>query len=140
VATLRVAATAVADEKSVYFLNQAPQAKDASARKPVQVLTRFKMQETGPGPELRVDDADGSRYDGLVVSQRAGPNSFRVTGTNKTLQQPVVFTGQYFRIDSPQMQQQQLRLAPEQVRVQGQAVVGTNNQVQVDAQAPTPAN
>lgn len=149
VETTRAAAKAMApptQQNERYFLNSAPQEKNLEAAKRIEVLNRFKMQEAGQ--LLLVDDADGSRYSGLVVTQALGTNLFTVSGMNQTLKQPVVFRGQYFRVPSQQSQapqqnqnltrqtQVQDQLARDQVRVQGQAVVGTNNQVQVDAQSP----
>jgi hypothetical protein len=124
------------------------QMKNKDAAKAAEVLARFKLQEVGR--RLVLQDADGSQYAGMVETQKMGTNLFSVRGTNRTLNQRVDFRGQYFRMapqqseavlkqnqNQNQTRQAQEQLAREQVRVQGQAVVGpNNNQVQVDAQAP----
>ena len=136
-----------APKNEMYFLNSAPQTQvkdrtDAAAAS--QVLNRFRFQESGR--LLVVVDSDGSSYSGATLSQQSGTNTFLVSGTNRTLNQRVEFRGRYFRMAPQQLQfqqnqnqtrQAQEQLAREQVRVQGQAVVGNNNQVQVDAQAPS---
>ena len=126
-----------------YFLNSAPQSKDKlEAAK--NVLTRFTMQ--GAERNLVVVDADGSLYSGARVSQAGGTNAFVVSGTNRTLNQRVDFSGNYYRaplqqpqVNLQQQTQNQIQNAQEQVRVQGQAVVDNKNQVPVDAQGPAPA-
>jgi hypothetical protein len=107
------------------------------------VLNRFQMEQTGQ--QLRFVDSDQSVYAGAIVAQQGGADSFKAAGLNRTLNQRLVFTGQVVRAS---LQQQSAaannNLAnslshnnSEDVRVQGQAVIG-NNQIKVDAQiAPT---
>jgi hypothetical protein len=98
------------------------------------VLNRFELEESGAVLNFR--DADGSTYGGRVIATRANAKAFTATGTNQTLQQNVVFTGEVVRAPMPvqqQAQQQNLRVVLEQVRVQGRAYVGRTNRVEIDA-------
>lgn len=112
----------------------------AAAPAQQQVLTRFQMLQRGN--KMQIVDADRSVYPGVVVAQRDGTNSFRAEGTNQTLRQSVVVTGQYFRARAPYQlsqpqnrpQQQQNAITQDGYRVQGNAVVGRNTQVPIDAQ------
>jgi hypothetical protein len=60
-----------------------------------QVLTRFEVQPAGAN--VRIIDADGSVYAGAAAPEanEAQPFSFRAVGTNKSLNQLVVFTGTF---------------------------------------------
>jgi hypothetical protein len=105
------------------------------------VLNRFSMRQYGRRVDFR--DADGSAYTGQVVTLKQGTNVFRAMGTNMTLQQSVIFTGQISRAAAPaQLKQRtagrQVPLADQPLRVQGQATVGNTNQIQVDAQTMAP--
>jgi hypothetical protein len=131
-----------ARETSVLLANQAaaPTASamgGAAAVKKPQVLDRFEMQQNGT--QLRFVDADQSTYSGTLFASATATNAFRAAGTNRTLQQSVIFTGQVVRTRAaPARQNQpQVRLATEQVRVQGQAQVGGTNQIKIDAQSGT---
>lgn len=59
------------------------------------VLTRFEVQPDGAN--VRIVDADGSVYAGAAapVVNQSQPFSFRAAGTNRSLNQLVVFTGEY---------------------------------------------
>jgi hypothetical protein len=125
----------------------AAQAQAAQA----QVLNRFRMRQVGQ--TVRFEDSDKSVYAGPVTAERAGTNSFRAVGTNLTLRQPVVVTGQYYKMpmqtvnqaqapaeaQTRQYSQQQfggrqmLGAGQDEYRVQGQATVGSSNQVLIDA-------
>jgi hypothetical protein len=141
-----------ADELQLSFSNSAPpptaniagqnaldtkNAKDLFANNgPSVVLNRFTMRQTGS--RIQFEEADGSKYEGSVSLDANGNNAFRTRGTNRTLRMPVDFTGNLYLNNAAQNnanQQRQLRLAPDQPRIQGQAVVGTSNQIQVDAEA-----
>jgi hypothetical protein len=116
-------------------------------------LNRFRMQQVGES--VRFEDSDKSVYAGPVTAQGAGTNSFRAVGTNLTLRQPVVVTGRFYKTQAPAPAQQPgaqyqggARQAlganqqysgsyPEEVRVQGEALVGSSNRIQVDAQSST---
>lgn len=105
------------------------------------VLHNFAFEESGQIVNVR--DADGSTYAGRVLATTANARAFTAAGTNQTLQQSVVFTGEVVRLlASPQRaqvpqlnesRQQSLRLASEQLRVQGQALVGSTNRFEIDA-------
>lgn len=108
------------------------------AQAQAQVMNRFRMQQVGQS--VRFEDADKSVYAGPVTAQVAGTNSFRAVGTNLTLREPVVVTGQVYRTQGTLQQQQQvggrqmLGAGDEySYRVQGQATVGRTNQVLIDA-------
>lgn len=132
---------------------QMPAAKAVAARATTaqsQVLNRFSLDQRGS--ELQVRDEDGSLYKGLLTTQQQAQATyaFRVTGTNNTLRQPVVFTGRVVQTQVPALaqQQQQTRARQDQyqraaqnsfydnnqMRVQGQATVGQSQTVMVDAQ------
>lgn len=112
------------------------------------VLNRFTLTQVGSN--LRLQEPDGSAYTGLVTAAVANSqtNFFRAQGMNRRLQQSVVITGQILRASAPaqsglggrlqQQTAQQVPLAGEQMRVQGQATVGTSNQIQIDAQRTAP--
>jgi hypothetical protein len=124
----------------------------AQATVQTQILNRFSLDQRGA--ELQVRDEDGSIYKGLLTAQQQtqAAYAFRVTGTNNTLRQPVVFTGQVMQTQVPALaQQQRQRPAADQyqrsdraaqnnfydnnqVRLQGQATVGQSRTVVVDAQ------
>jgi hypothetical protein len=133
-----------------------------------QALKRFEIEQAGA--RFRVLDSDGSVYPGRTLSN----GTFHVAGMNKTLRQPVVFTGQVFRASlsaTNNLQQQSqaqgqitttansaalaqnqnqtqryfnnaannsvysnLSNNSDELRVQGQALIG-NNQYKVDAQS-----
>jgi hypothetical protein len=105
-----------------------------------QVLNNFRMIQTGA--KVQFQDADGSQYSGSLSVLNSGTNSFRASGVNRTLRMPVVFTGNVYRADNnlavvaQQAASRARALVPEQqVRLQGQALVGDTNQIPVDAQA-----
>ena len=115
----------------------------ADSRAAENVLTRFSLQQAGN--QLQVTDADGSLYKGLVVTQQPAQSfyAFRVSGTNNTLRLPVTFTGQVVQVQTAAGQQPFSRNAQnqnsfynnsQQLRLQGQAQVGPNANVNVDAQ------
>jgi hypothetical protein len=59
-----------------------------------QVLTTFQLLQSGE--IVRIIDADGSIYEGTLRPAQAGQAfSFRAAGTNRTLNQLVVFTGDF---------------------------------------------
>jgi hypothetical protein len=120
-----------------------------------QALNNFQMEQTGA--RIKVLDADGSVYPGRALTN----GTFHVAGMNKTLNKPVVFTGQVTVANSPvsnlnvqdiasnyraqnvqafQNVQNQSVLnnnaanVSQDVRVQGQATVGSV-QYKIDAQA-----
>ncbi len=116
---------------------------------PQAVLSSFRLEQTGG--QLRVIDADGSVYTGsLTVAARtldsngllrsAQNRSFRVTGTNLTRNQPVVFTGSLVLDNQSSLGTQTVSgdtaaAAPPtllNLRVQGLALVGTN-EIQINA-------
>ena len=104
-----------------------------------QVLNRFQLEQTGE--RLKITEAnDGSVYSGRVFSQQAGADNFQAAGFNRTLNKGVILTGQVVRLQNSVAQQQQSALnnaqnnvSNEDVRVQGQAIIG-NTQYKVDAQ------
>jgi hypothetical protein len=122
-------------------------------------LRNFTVSQNGN--QLNVTDADGSQYRGLVATrdQAQAAYAFRVSGTNNTLRQPVVFTGQVLQVQTSvlraETQQREAQKAKadnytryaapiqnnfydnNQVRVYGQATVG-NAQIPVDAQNTVP--
>lgn len=138
---------------------QKPQASRAAAgvagdsRAAENVLTRFTLLQAGD--QLQVTDADGSLYKGNVVTQQPAQNfyAFRVSGTNNTLRQPVTFTGQVVQVQTAagqavlnntysrnaQNQNNSFYDNSQQLRLQGQAQVGPNANVNVDAQNVAPA-
>lgn len=140
-----VAAMKAAEQPlSLSFSNLATPAQNGQTE---NILTRFTL--TQAGEQLQVTDADGSLYKGLVVTQQPAQNfyAFRVSGTNNTLRLPVTFTGQVVQVQSAAGQQQSTlnnsfsRNAQnsfydnsQQLRLQGQAQVGPNANVNVDAQ------
>jgi hypothetical protein len=121
-----------------------------------QALNNFQMEQTGA--RIKVLDADGSVYPGLAFTN----GTIHVAGMNKTLNKPVVFTGQVTVANSPvsnlnvqdlvsnyraqnvqafQNVQNQSVLnnnnaanVSQDVRLQGQATVGSV-QYKIDAQA-----
>jgi hypothetical protein len=108
------------------------------------LLNNFRMQQTGTNLRI-LDDADGSEYPGKIFSQTAAADAFRATGLNRKLNQTVTITGQVVRMQYANSQQaQQSRVSNfsnpaanfnrDDVRVQGQAVYGDNNQIKIDAQ------
>lgn len=150
----------------------------ASKRLSSQVLNNFNVEQAGN--ELKVVDQDGSVYAGFVeaeavpgqgqVAGRAGavggeitkqqaPSElsqnyfFRVAGTNRSLNQRVVFTGNLLPgtnamtqsldalrdqsvLNNRAQQQNTLRVPPVQLqnfRVAGQAVVGERQQLMINA-------
>lgn len=151
-----------AQQQTLFFSNfanapgQMPATKAVAARgaAQAQVLNRFSLDQRGA--ELQVRDEDGSLYKGLLTTQQQAQAmyAFRVTGTNNTLRQPVVFTGRVVQTQVPALaQQQQTRQRQSadqyqradratqnsfydntQMRVQGQATVGQSGTVVVDAQ------
>lgn len=60
-----------------------------------EVLTRFEVQPDGAN--VRIVDADGSVYAGAAAPSinEGQPFTFRAAGTNRTLNQLVVFTGEF---------------------------------------------
>jgi prepilin-type processing-associated H-X9-DG protein len=154
------------------FRNTATQVKAAS------VLANFQVQQNGNA--IRVVDADGSVYDGVMLADNAvaqngpvvapaqqmepaqnlanrnesaaAPNYFfRVTGTNRTLKQNVVFTGNLLPMASAAMNAQQSlagsfnagggqsqSAAANQrpwagVRIAGVAVIAGTNNIEINA-------
>jgi hypothetical protein len=74
------------------------------------MLTSFRTEQAGD--QLRVIDTDGSVYvgsltaateilDSKAASRIAQTRAFRVTGTNLTRREPVVFTGNLIFADQP---------------------------------------
>lgn len=156
------------------------QRKVESAAKPLssQVLNNFNVEQTGN--ELKVVDQDGSVYAGFVEAEamttqgkaagRAGSIGgeiakqqvpadqsqnyfFRVAGTNRSLNQRVVFTGNFLpgtntmaqsldvlrnqaALNERRQQQNALRVPPVQLqnfRVAGEAIVGERQQLMINA-------
>jgi hypothetical protein len=143
----RAFARTEADE-NLSFSNLAPPARQQAVslnNMEANVMNRFQMERTGL--RVRFVDADKSVYDGRVVGSNGATNMFRAEGTNQTLKAPVVITGQYYNVRPSggvaQQQQPQLRAqladANEQTLLQGQAVVGRSNQIQIEAQSGTPS-
>jgi prepilin-type processing-associated H-X9-DG protein len=153
------------------FKNTATQVKAAS------VLANFQVQQNGSA--IRVVDADGSVYDGVLLAdnavaqnglvvaptqqmepaqnlanrnESAAPQNyfFRVTGTNRTLKQNVVFTGNLLPLASTAVNAQQSfansnangvqsqSAAANQrpwsgVRIAGTAVIAGTNNIEINA-------
>lgn len=100
---------------------------------PPEVLTAFELQRAGQ--DIRVLDADGSVYHGNVQSQSAAtadqPFAFRAEGTNQTLNQRVVFTGEFNPAgnsfgNGSQNQSTVSAGQVNQIRAAGQAVSASN--------------
>jgi hypothetical protein len=132
-------------DENLSFSNLAPPARQQAVtlnNTEANVMNRFQMERTGL--RVRFVDQDKSVYDGRVVGKNGTTNLFRAEGTNQTLRAPVVITGQYFNVRAPGgVQQQRVRAqvqdANQQTLLQGQAVVGTSNQIQIDAQTGAPS-
>jgi hypothetical protein len=141
-----------------------------------QVLSRFEVQPDGAN--LRIVDADGSVYAGAAAPgvNEAQPFSFHAVGTNRSLNQLVVFTGEFepsanlasadpgaanlaqnvnllpgsasarAKAAQPAAATQQPQIPGlsaansliQQGRIQGQAVIGGKNQLNIDAQQVAP--
>jgi hypothetical protein len=73
------------------------------------------------------------------VAQNSEQNfSFRVTGTNHTMNQVVVFTGQFQALVNQQNAQNNT-LQPTSARIEGKASLGdTNNELKIEAQQVGP--
>ncbi len=126
-------ASSAVGEGPVRLSNQAPPAGDE--RRKTGVLDEFVMRRSGM--EVRFVDSDQSTYNGRLEALAGGTNSFRATGTNRTLREAVVFTGQVVQGTGSAAGAPggQVGLASGQVRVQGRAQVGPSNQIQIDAKS-----
>ncbi len=68
------------------------------------VLSSFRIEQTGP--QLRIIDHDGSVYTGLLRNEEPAMlatsyGGFRVAGTNRSLNQRVVFSGEFMPLIKP---------------------------------------
>jgi hypothetical protein len=68
------------------------------------VLSSFRIQQTGP--QLRIIDHDGSVYTGSLQNQAPAVRAtsyggFRVAGTNRSLNQLVIFSGDFVPLINP---------------------------------------
>lgn len=115
-----------------YFQNTSTSAPDAG------VLARFQLWQSAG--RFWVVDQDGSIYEGSLqtADQSARTNFFRVTGTNQSRKQIVVFTGSLV-VNSPLSpggnsgESSQSGLANESTLVIGTALIGGSNRVEINA-------
>jgi hypothetical protein len=130
------------------------------------VLQSFRLEQSGE--TLRVIDQDGSTYEGRIQPLQSSPEtvvgtavirpekavtdqadsgtagySFRVTGTNQSLNQQVVFKGNYLnatnqsrssqpsteRFSGSRSRGRQIAPEPPEPLIQGQVVIGESNQL-----------
>ena len=105
------------------------------------VLNRFQLQQNGATIAIR--DNDGSIYSGLVMPQNkdlsarhqlAESISFRVTGTNATSNQKIVFDGNLIVISNT-VSGGTIRSGGDQFRILGTATINGTNRIPVDASA-----
>ncbi len=139
------------------------------------VLANFQVQQTGNA--IRIVDADGSVYDGSLMPQNAVAKNetapmerpvppaaqahhFSVTGTNLTLKQNMVFSGNLLAISNPMPNPQPAmdgfspeaggggvggsqsgttnRLPWSVLRITGTAVIGSTNTIEINAMPLSP--
>ena len=148
--TLPTAAPAIADASSLPGVERASAAtqswnfvemgdrarlrRNFNSPPPVNVLNAFQFENSGTG--VRIIDEDGSVYSGSISADRAAvsaklksvqgspPLNFRATGTNRTLNQPVVFDGSLSVEVGGVSSNAQLR---------GKVRIGTRTQVEINA-------
>ncbi len=147
------AATSVVAQKFTQAIPaSSPRPATVAEKDAPSVLATFHLEQTGQ--QLRVIDSDGSAYLGSIAQERN--NYFQVTGTNRTLQQAVVFSGNLVVLTnvvaggqatptlSPSAQNQ-IQLSPSQSQlpllqnsiISGRVQWGTNREMQINA-VPVP--
>jgi hypothetical protein len=108
----------------------------------VEILRSFQVQQVGR--QLLLVDADGSTYAGEIAAPNGdgGPLTFRARGTSRSLNQSVTIEGRLSLVRpgaAPSATTAPLRVSNEatlplnQLRIQGRATVGANNQVPFNA-------
>ena len=127
---------------NVYFLSQtdvrAKYRRNFNSPPVPPVLRSFQVQQSGAN--VRILDADGSVYEGTASS--VGNVSFRAVGTNQSVNQLVVISGELYS-DTNQTAAAQNRglsngnLSAQAITLRGKASIGRNVKIPIEASETT---
>jgi hypothetical protein len=161
-------ATRMARRTAPTFASEFVQVRDradtiAATSRPTNVLSDFRVRRSGQ--IVSVTDADGSVYNGQVLSGNSGGGggfggiggraiqekakapggvnenvnwSFNVTGTNNSLKQNISFTGSVLDLPMTSAASSMQALAAQNSRIQGRVQVGEGKEFEIEAKPPNP--